>query len=166
MLLSTNEIAQKWGVSVTWVTILCKQGRIPGVVRKGNRWYIPADAERPDDKRKNKNATKNSRFTFIGCALRQVTHHSQNNSTGNPLAQWQSRAQLQKRPGTILQSYELLLICGFAKTDATLPATIESNSDGSSRMEISKAKAVRAGSGRISGGHSGYDLLTSANAIF
>ena len=65
MLLSTNEIAQKWGVSVTWVTILCKQGRIPGVVRKGNRWYIPADAERPDDKRKNKNATKNSRFTFI-----------------------------------------------------------------------------------------------------
>lgn len=65
MLLSTNEIAQKWGVSVTWVTILCKQGRIPGVIRKGNRWLIPADAIKPDDKRKNKNATSASRFKFI-----------------------------------------------------------------------------------------------------
>ncbi len=65
MLLSTNEIAQKWGVSVTWVTILCKQGRIPGAVRKGNRWFIPADAEKPGDKRKNKSAASTARFRFI-----------------------------------------------------------------------------------------------------
>lgn len=65
MLLSTNEIAQKWGVSVTWVTILCKQGRIPGVVRKGNRWLIPEDATKPDDKRKNKAAISTARFKFI-----------------------------------------------------------------------------------------------------
>ena len=65
MLLSTNKIAQKWGVSVTWVTILCKQGRIPGVVRKGNRWLIPADAIKPDDKRKNKDAVSTARFKFI-----------------------------------------------------------------------------------------------------
>lgn len=65
MLLSTNEIAQKWGVSVTWVTILCKQGRIPGVVRKGNRWLIPADAEKPGDKRKYKSPASTARFRFI-----------------------------------------------------------------------------------------------------
>lgn len=65
MLLSTNEIAKKWGVSVTWVTILCKQGRIPGVIRKGNRWLIPVDAEKPDDKRRNKAATSQARFKFI-----------------------------------------------------------------------------------------------------
>lgn len=65
MLLSTIEIAQKWGVSVTWVSILCKQGRIPGVVRKGNRWLIPDEASKPDDKRKNKNAVSTVRFKFI-----------------------------------------------------------------------------------------------------
>lgn len=65
MLLSTNEIAQKWGVSATWVTILCKQGRIPGVVRKGNRWLIPDDAVKPDDKRKHKDAVSTARFKFI-----------------------------------------------------------------------------------------------------
>lgn len=65
MYLSTNEIAHKWGVSVTWVTILCKQGRIPGVVRKGNRWLIPADTTKPADKRKNKTAVSTARFKFV-----------------------------------------------------------------------------------------------------
>ena len=44
MFLTTKEIALKWGVSATWVTVLCKKGRIEGVIRKGNRWYIPEDA--------------------------------------------------------------------------------------------------------------------------
>ena len=56
MLLTTKEIAQKWGVSVTWVTILCKKGRIKGAVRDGNRWYIPEDAKKPADRRTNKEA--------------------------------------------------------------------------------------------------------------
>ncbi len=65
MLLSTKQIAEKWGVSVTWVTVLCKAGRIEGVVRKGNRWLIPDDAQKPEDKRSNKDATANVRFRFI-----------------------------------------------------------------------------------------------------
>ena len=49
MLLTTKEIALKWGVSVTWVTVLCKKGRIEGAIREGNRWYIPEDAKKPED---------------------------------------------------------------------------------------------------------------------
>ena len=50
MFLTTKEIALKWGVSATWVTVLCKKGRIEGVIRKGNRWYIPEDAKKPNDR--------------------------------------------------------------------------------------------------------------------
>ena len=59
MLLTTKEIALKWGVSVTWVTVLCKKGRIEGAIREGNRWYIPEDAKKPEDKRSCKNAPAN-----------------------------------------------------------------------------------------------------------
>lgn len=65
MYLTTREIAQKWGISVTWVTILCKQGRIDGTVRKGNRWYIPENAQKPDDKRSHKDVYSKARFRFI-----------------------------------------------------------------------------------------------------
>lgn len=65
MYLTTKEVAQKWGVSATWVTILCKQGRIEGTVRKGNRWYIPENAQKPEDKRSHKDVSSKSRFRFI-----------------------------------------------------------------------------------------------------
>lgn len=65
MLLTTKEIALKWGVSVTWVTVLCKKGRIEGAIREGNRWYIPEDAKKPEDKRSCKNAPAKARFRFI-----------------------------------------------------------------------------------------------------
>lgn len=65
MFLSTKEIARKWGVSDTWVSILCKQGRIAGVVRQGNRWMIPDDAQKPDDKRSHKDAPAKARFRFV-----------------------------------------------------------------------------------------------------
>lgn len=65
MLLTTKEIAQKWGVSAIWVTVLCKKGRIEGAVREGNRWYIPEDAKKPEDKRSCKDAPAKARFRFI-----------------------------------------------------------------------------------------------------
>lgn len=65
MYTSTREIAKKWGVSETWVSILCKQGRIEGVIRNGNRWCIPINAQKPDNKRKSKSEAKTSRFSFI-----------------------------------------------------------------------------------------------------
>ena len=51
MMLSAQETASKWGVSLRYVQSLCKNGRIPGAVHKGKYWLIPADAERPEDGR-------------------------------------------------------------------------------------------------------------------
>jgi len=67
MYLSTKEIAQRWGISETRVSILCKQGRITGVIRHGNHWQIPDNANKPDDmrKRSNKHSESTARFRFI-----------------------------------------------------------------------------------------------------
>lgn len=50
--ISVREAAQKWGITIRRVQILCEQGRIEGVVRFSNAWAIPKNAEKPKDKRK------------------------------------------------------------------------------------------------------------------
>lgn len=64
-MLTAKEVAQRWGVSDTWVTILCKQGRIPDVIRDGNRWLIPEGACKPDDLRHKKGKKSTVRFKFV-----------------------------------------------------------------------------------------------------
>jgi hypothetical protein len=49
--LSIRETAEKWGISVRRLQVICRQGRIPGAFLVGNSWAIPADAEKPKDKR-------------------------------------------------------------------------------------------------------------------
>lgn len=49
--LKVSEAATKWGISARRVRQLCAQGRVAGVVRKGNLYYIPADAPQPVDAR-------------------------------------------------------------------------------------------------------------------
>ena len=51
--LTIKEASEKWGISGRMITYYCVAGRIPGVIRKGNMWLIPADAEKPADNRKN-----------------------------------------------------------------------------------------------------------------
>lgn len=51
--LTTLEMSEKWGISARRIALLCEQGRIVGVVKKGKTWLIPEDAEKPADKRKN-----------------------------------------------------------------------------------------------------------------
>lgn len=48
---SVTQMAEQWGVSDRRVRILCQQGKIDGVIRKGRTWLIPADAEKPIDGR-------------------------------------------------------------------------------------------------------------------
>ena len=48
---SVAHIAEQWGISDRRVRILCQQGKIDGVIRKGRAWLIPADAEKPIDGR-------------------------------------------------------------------------------------------------------------------
>ena len=52
--MTIKEASDKWEISGRMVTYYCVDGRIPGVIRKGNMWLIPADVKKPDDKRKNK----------------------------------------------------------------------------------------------------------------
>ena len=56
MYVTVKELADRWGVSEAWVTRLCKHGRIPGATKNGKCWYIPADAQKPADGRKEKSS--------------------------------------------------------------------------------------------------------------
>ena len=49
--MKVSEAAAKWGISTRRVRLLCEQGRIAGVERKGNLYMIPEDAEQPVDAR-------------------------------------------------------------------------------------------------------------------
>ena len=49
--LSIRQIAEKWDISRRRVQILCTEGRIPGAMRVGSYWAIPADVEKPADAR-------------------------------------------------------------------------------------------------------------------
>lgn len=51
--------ALEWGISQRRVAILCKEGRVPGATLVGNRWFIPTDATKPEDPRKNNTSKKN-----------------------------------------------------------------------------------------------------------
>lgn len=44
---SISETAAAWQCSIARVRQWCAQGRIPGAVRIGKFWAIPADAVRP-----------------------------------------------------------------------------------------------------------------------
>ena len=46
-----TEAAERWGLSSRRIRVLCSDGRIPGVIRKGNLYYIPANATQPVDAR-------------------------------------------------------------------------------------------------------------------
>lgn len=48
---SVAQMAEQWGISDRRVRILCQQGKIDSVIRKGRAWLIPADAKKPIDGR-------------------------------------------------------------------------------------------------------------------
>lgn len=49
--LTTVEMSKKWNISSRRIGVLCADGRITGVIKKGKTWLIPNDAEKPLDKR-------------------------------------------------------------------------------------------------------------------
>jgi predicted site-specific integrase-resolvase len=59
--MSAQQAAEKWGVSLRWVQVYLKDGRIDGAIRFGHAWMIPKNAEKPLDgrKRRGKNDTQN-----------------------------------------------------------------------------------------------------------
>ena len=46
-----TDAAEKWGIGVRRINVLCSQGRIEGAEKFGNVWAIPENAEKPKDER-------------------------------------------------------------------------------------------------------------------
>ncbi len=49
--MTIKEAAEKWDISIRRINTLCNDGRIPGCIKFGVNWAIPADAEKPIDMR-------------------------------------------------------------------------------------------------------------------
>lgn len=52
-MLTVQEIAKLWDVPASQVTRYCRNGRIAGARKEKGVWYIPEEARKPEDKRKN-----------------------------------------------------------------------------------------------------------------
>ncbi|MEF9939630.1 MAG: DNA-binding protein [Clostridium sp.] len=52
--LTTTEMSGKWNISSRRIGILCTEGRIDGVIKKGKMWLIPSNAVKPNDARLKK----------------------------------------------------------------------------------------------------------------
>ena len=52
--IKVSKAAEKWGISARRVRLLCAQGKIDGVTRKGNLYMIPENAAKPLDGRLSK----------------------------------------------------------------------------------------------------------------
>ena len=51
MYMSVKQAAEKWGISDRRVRTLCAEGKVPGVIREGRSYRIPAGAKKPEDGR-------------------------------------------------------------------------------------------------------------------
>lgn len=67
--LTVTQAAEKWGISTRRVRLLCANGEIDGVIRKGKLYMIPVETEKPFDKRKLPNKRKYGKFADIFTAI-------------------------------------------------------------------------------------------------
>lgn len=49
--ITIQEAADKWELSERRIQVLCASNRLPGAVKFGRQWAIPADTMKPDDAR-------------------------------------------------------------------------------------------------------------------
>lgn len=54
--IKVSKAAEKWGISTRRVRTLCAEGKIDGVIRKGNLYMIPENASKPPDARMGRSA--------------------------------------------------------------------------------------------------------------
>ena len=62
---SVAHMAEQWGISDRRVRILCQQGKIDGVIRKGRAWLIPSDAGKPIDGRTTRHQRNDSPYAVL-----------------------------------------------------------------------------------------------------
>lgn len=80
--MKVSEAAVKWGLSARRVRILCEEGRIEGVTRKGKLYMIPIDAVKPQDRR----TTAKGRVK-LNKLLEEIDKNFEKLSTMRPLTQ-------------------------------------------------------------------------------
>ena len=56
---TTTELSVQWNITPRRIGVLCAEGRIDGVIKKGKTWLIPAGSRKPSDKRFNKHEAEN-----------------------------------------------------------------------------------------------------------
>ena len=57
--IKVSEAAEKWGISASRARILCAEGKVEGVIRKGKLYMVPETALKPlDGRRSKKNVIK------------------------------------------------------------------------------------------------------------
>ena len=78
--MKVSEAAEKWRLSSRRVRILCAENRIEGVIRKGNLYMIPTNAQKPGDGRASASCK-----VPIGKLLRQIDEKKRELSTKRPL---------------------------------------------------------------------------------
>ena len=52
--IKVSKAAEKWGISTRRIRVLCAEGKIPGVIRRGNLYMIPENASKPPDGRRTR----------------------------------------------------------------------------------------------------------------
>ena len=52
--MTSKEASVIWGISDRRISVLCKEGRVPGAYKEGKLWVIPDDAQKPIDGRSKK----------------------------------------------------------------------------------------------------------------
>ncbi|MEG1958095.1 MAG: Fic family protein [Lachnospiraceae bacterium] len=80
--IKVSEAALKWDLSARRVRVLCEEGRIEGVIRKGKLYMIPVDAPKPQDGR----STAKSRMKLKKLLL-EIDKNLEKLSTLRPLTQ-------------------------------------------------------------------------------
>lgn len=60
--ITTQEVADKWGITARRVQLLCSQGRIEGAVKKASVWLIPQEVEKPVDGRAGRKASRKKEY--------------------------------------------------------------------------------------------------------
>lgn len=62
---SVSETAKQWNISDRRVRVLCQQGKIEGVIRKGRAWLVPKEVKKPVDGRTTRYQQTNSFYTEL-----------------------------------------------------------------------------------------------------
>ena len=71
-MISVREAAVRWNITERRVATLCKNGRIAGAKKQGNRWLIPADTQKPADQRLKTGAFRKTERAEAAPAHRRV----------------------------------------------------------------------------------------------